>query len=141
MSVIILKTIPKFFKEVKAKNKKFEIRKNDRDFCCFDDIVLQEYIPEEDKYTGDCYLFLNICNPITAKDCDGLKDDYVVFSQCISNFLILKYDQKKHQVRKSVRYNPEYPSASRGRLMKIKYILTYEDFPEGLKEGYCILSF
>lgn len=47
-----LKTWPEYFKEVEAANKPFEVRKNDRGFKVGDTVILQEYIPEEKKYTG-----------------------------------------------------------------------------------------
>ena len=47
-----LKTEPPFFKHVVEGSKSFEIRKNDRLFKVGDKILLQEYIPEANKYTG-----------------------------------------------------------------------------------------
>ena len=47
-----LKTEPPFFKHVVEGSKLFEIRKNDRLFKVGDKILLQEYIPEASKYTG-----------------------------------------------------------------------------------------
>lgn len=45
-----LKIQPKWFEDVKSGKKKFEIRKNDRNFETGDILVLQEY--EKGKYTG-----------------------------------------------------------------------------------------
>ena len=45
-----LKIQPQYFKEVISGLKTFEIRKNDRDFCVGDRLVLKEW--ENDKYTG-----------------------------------------------------------------------------------------
>ena len=45
-----LKILPKWFEDVKSGKKKFEIRKNDRNFEIGDILVLQEY--EKGKYTG-----------------------------------------------------------------------------------------
>ena len=47
-----LKTLPIYFSATWAGAKPFEIRKNDRDFKLHDEVCLQEYIPEEDSYTG-----------------------------------------------------------------------------------------
>lgn len=47
-----LKTWPQHFKEIVHGKKRFEIRKNDRDFKTYDVLELQEYIPSEDIYTG-----------------------------------------------------------------------------------------
>jgi len=47
-----LKTWPQYFKEVKSGNKPFEVRKDDRDFREGDKVILQEWDPETEKYTG-----------------------------------------------------------------------------------------
>lgn len=47
-----LKTWPDFFKQVQDGIKSFELRKNDRDYKLGDQLLLQEYDPKTDKYTG-----------------------------------------------------------------------------------------
>lgn len=47
-----LKTWPEYFQPAWAGVKPFEIRRNDRNFALHDEIVLQEYDPKEDDYTG-----------------------------------------------------------------------------------------
>lgn len=47
-----LKTWPRFFRAVVSGEKKFEIRKNDRDFQVNDLLQLLEWDPETEKYTG-----------------------------------------------------------------------------------------
>jgi ASC-1-like (ASCH) protein len=47
-----LKIQPEYFKEVCTGKKSFEIRKNDRDFKVGDMLLLQEYLPESNSYTG-----------------------------------------------------------------------------------------
>lgn len=47
-----LKCWPKHFAAVRRGEKTFEIRRNDRDFAVGDQILLREYIPEDDVYTG-----------------------------------------------------------------------------------------
>lgn len=42
-----LKTVQPFFNEVKEGKKKFELRKNDRDFKAGDLLILEEYDPED----------------------------------------------------------------------------------------------
>lgn len=42
-----LKTVQPFFTEVKEGKKKFELRKNDRDFKVGDILILEEYDPED----------------------------------------------------------------------------------------------
>lgn len=46
-----LKTWPEYFERVRTFQKTFEVRKNDRDFQVGDIIILNEYLPENDKYT------------------------------------------------------------------------------------------
>lgn len=47
-----LKTVPPYFKDIVDGTKTFEIRKNDRLFKVGDKLLLQEYLPKEDKYSG-----------------------------------------------------------------------------------------
>jgi hypothetical protein len=55
-----LKTWPVFYWDVVTGAKTFEIRKNDRDYQVSDILVLQEYIPEENRYTGEeCRVIVN----------------------------------------------------------------------------------
>lgn len=48
-----LKTIQPFFDQIKHGTKKFELRKNDRDFRINDILILKEYIPNTDLLTGE----------------------------------------------------------------------------------------
>jgi len=47
-----LKTWPDYFYRVFAGSKKFEVRKNDRDFQIGDQLHLREYDPNTNEYTG-----------------------------------------------------------------------------------------
>lgn len=47
-----LKIHPKYFKEVCTGKKSFEIRKNDRNFKVGDILLLQEFYPDTQEYTG-----------------------------------------------------------------------------------------
>jgi hypothetical protein len=47
-----LKTWTQSFEEIVSNNKRFEIRKNDRDFRVGDRLDLMEYDPTTDTYTG-----------------------------------------------------------------------------------------
>lgn len=47
-----LKTWEEYFEEVRNGNKKFEMRYNDRDFHQGDIVILKEWIPGEEKFTG-----------------------------------------------------------------------------------------
>ena len=52
-----LKTWPTEYADMKSGLKTFEIRKNDRDFQVGDILVLQEYNPETEKYTGEMHSY------------------------------------------------------------------------------------
>jgi hypothetical protein len=47
-----LKTWPEYFQAVWNEEKTFEVRKNDRNFQVGDALVLQEYDPATESYTG-----------------------------------------------------------------------------------------
>ncbi|MDB5236004.1 MAG: hypothetical protein JWR44_2997 [Hymenobacter sp.] len=47
-----LKTWPSCFAAVKAGNKPFDVRENDRNFLVGDMLVLREYDPDAEQYTG-----------------------------------------------------------------------------------------
>ena len=47
-----LKTWPEFFIETRGGRKKFELRKNDRDFKVGDELLLKEWDPEPSKLPG-----------------------------------------------------------------------------------------
>jgi|JI10StandDraft_1071094.scaffolds.fasta_scaffold2592595_1 hypothetical protein len=72
-----LKTINPYFTAVWRGFKKFEVRKNDRDFKEGDKVHLLEYEAETDNYTGR-----EIRGEITyvLKDYEAVKDGYVVFA-------------------------------------------------------------
>lgn len=83
--VHFLKTWPEHFQAIHSGNKKFELRKADRDFHVNDFIVLQEYFPEQKTYGGRnlivqiTYIFDNISN---SEDwgIDGLRPGYCILS-------------------------------------------------------------
>jgi ribosomal protein S17 len=47
-----LKTHPEYFQKVLDRKKKFELRKNDRDFKVGDCLCLEEWSPIDKEYTG-----------------------------------------------------------------------------------------
>lgn len=71
-----LKILPEYFSEVKKGTKRFELRKNDRDFKVGDSVMLNEWTGG--KYTGRCSFHII---SYVLKDCPeyGLKDGYCIF--------------------------------------------------------------
>jgi hypothetical protein len=47
-----LKTWPEFYSKVVTGEKSFEIRRNDRSFAVGDVLILREFDPKTDQYTG-----------------------------------------------------------------------------------------
>lgn len=77
MQIHTLKTINPYFTDAWRGFKKFEVRKNDRDFKEGDKVHLLEYESETDTYTGRV-----IIGEITyiLKGYEAVKDGYVVFA-------------------------------------------------------------
>lgn len=48
-----LKTWPGYYAQVASGKKPFEVRKNDRDYKTGDRVLLQEFDPNTEKYTGN----------------------------------------------------------------------------------------
>lgn len=70
-----LKIHPQYYKDVLLGLKKVEIRLNDRDFKEGDTLVLNEYCPKEQKYTG-CQVKRKVDN--VYKGLPGVLSNYVV---------------------------------------------------------------
>lgn len=70
-----LKTLPKFYQDTYWKRKKFELRKNDRDFQVGDLLVLKEWDDSTQTYTGREF-YANVT--YILHNFPGLKDGYVV---------------------------------------------------------------
>jgi ASC-1-like (ASCH) protein len=47
-----LKILPEYFQAIAEGEKTFEIRRNDRDYQVGDELFLNEFDPEKQKYTG-----------------------------------------------------------------------------------------
>lgn len=129
-----LKCHPQYFEAVKKGFKTFELRYNDRNFLRGDDIILLEYDPVENKYSGDVILLKGIEEVITHNDCPGIKLGYCVFSECENSFEIVKYDPN------TIKIGEKFIDYHLGEV-EISYVLTYLDFPDGLMTGYCIISY
>ena len=73
-----LKTWPAFYDSLVRGNKKFELRKNDRDFQIGDMVQLKEYDPNVDYYTGR-YIIARINYILLTAESMGLKEGYCIF--------------------------------------------------------------
>lgn len=72
-----LKILPKYFKQVKSNRKKFEVRKNDRDFQTGDFVSLNEFNPEKNSYSGN-QIDIKITYLLTDS-VEGIKKGFCVF--------------------------------------------------------------
>lgn len=68
-----LKTLPKYFEEVRLGSKRFELRRNDRDFRVGDYLALNEYDRATQTYTGRTELVkvTYMLNPNDVMTCQG----------------------------------------------------------------------
>lgn len=74
----VCKISPKFFDDIIHFNKRFEVRKDDRDpkYKIGDDIILKEYDSVSEVYTGrELYAVITY----VLRDNDYCKDGYVIF--------------------------------------------------------------
>lgn len=74
-----LKTVNPFFEKVLHREKTAELRFNDRNFQILDYIILEEYIPDKEIYTGRKVL-IRITHMVTEFDFDALKPGWVMLS-------------------------------------------------------------
>jgi hypothetical protein len=69
--VHILKCWPEQFQDVYSGNKPFEVRKNDRNFKVHDVLLLLEWNPETEQYTGrelKVYVPYILSHPVFVRD-------------------------------------------------------------------------
>jgi len=74
--VIELKTWPEYYQDLN-RGKNFEVRKDDRDFKIGDFLVLKEWVPEREVYTGNKMVYV-ILFILRNKPELGLKPGYCV---------------------------------------------------------------
>jgi hypothetical protein len=79
MTIHELKTWPKYFAEIKRGMKKFELRKDDRDFKVGDWLDLREYDPAAKKYTGRGVM-VYVWSVLRNAPEFGLMDGFVILS-------------------------------------------------------------
>lgn len=77
MKVHELKTVQPFFDMIFYGRKRFELRKNDRDFNFDDILVLREYEPGHDRYTG-CKINVRVTSML--QNYPGLEEGYCILS-------------------------------------------------------------
>lgn len=79
MAVHRLKTWPPFFRDVRDGKKTFELRKNDRQFSAGDLLVLREWDPETEKYSGH-KLYCRVPYLVAQPSFGGLTEGHVCMS-------------------------------------------------------------
>ena len=70
-----LKTWQPWFKDTLEGRKRFEYRKNDRDFQEGDDLFLEEYDPRVKSYTGGVFV---VSVEYIVENCPGLPKGYCI---------------------------------------------------------------
>ncbi len=79
MKIHTIKCIPKYFNLVKSGEKRFELRKDDRDYEVGDAVILEEWDDIDSKYTGHVLLIPEI--DFIFKDVhEGLHGGHCIFS-------------------------------------------------------------
>jgi len=73
-----LKTHPEFYQAVKKRKKKFEMRFNDRDYQVGEILILQEFDPISDSYTGSLDITALVTYALTQKP--FVPDGYICMS-------------------------------------------------------------
>ena len=82
MKTHILKTVNPYFSKIWTLHKLFEVRKNDRDFQVDDELILQEFDPEEGYLGREIRVKVNYI----LHDHPGLKPGYIVMQIAVLRF-------------------------------------------------------
>jgi hypothetical protein len=77
-----LKTWPQYFQAIVDGDKTFEVRKNDRDFQVHDVLILKEYDPDKQEYTGN---EVNVIVTYILREKPFCPDGYVIMAICIAD--------------------------------------------------------
>ena len=86
-----LKSWPQFFRPIRDGSRTHELRRNDRDFAVGDLLVLHEYDPEAQRYTGaECEVevssITSLKQPCAVSE-DALHPDFCILSVRVSQAL------------------------------------------------------
>lgn len=79
-----LKTVQPYFERCWLQSKRFEVRKNDRDFREGDTVYLQEYDSEKETYSGK---ELRCTILYVLSDFPAIEKGYVVFSFTVDQYI------------------------------------------------------
>lgn len=90
-----LKILPKWFEDVQANVKNFEIRKNDRNFEVGDYLVLKEWY--RGKYTGR-YVARQIEYIYQGDGTYGLSEDYCILGLKVSRVVTIQNGKNNYQI-------------------------------------------
>ena len=83
-----LKCWPEFFSAIVSGVKTFEIRKNDRGFTAGDELLLKEYVPLSQSYTG-----AEVLVQVPYITSAYMREDYVVMSIVVKAVGLPKTDE------------------------------------------------
>lgn len=112
-----LKCWPEYFQAVKSGTKPFEIRENDRDYQVGDTLVLKEYLPEVELYSGD-----ELTRTITYMTNWEQQDDYVVLG--------IPSNQGEARLREALAFYADPATYEIDHLDKYGYIIIDRDAGE-----------
>ena len=70
-----LKTWPNYFADVQSGKSNFQLRKNDRNFQVGDTLILEEFLPQDNTYTGRSY---KVTVTTILSDFIGLEEGFVI---------------------------------------------------------------
>lgn len=86
MTIHALKSWPEYFQPLMTGDKTFELRRDDRKFTAGDHLLLREYVPNSDSYTGReltrriTYVLHGLGSVGTIAPLKGLSQGYVILS-------------------------------------------------------------
>lgn len=127
----ILKCVNPYFQELENGNKTFELRKADRNYQLGDVLILKEYFPDNNIYSGREH---SLSVDYIRWYHRGLNINYIVMAERERDFDIYPSDSLKYAEDGKIK-------DSTFNIREISYVLNHFDFPDGLNEGFCIISY